>query len=318
MHPDNPAGPNFHGTPPPGFPFPATQPSPAQQHPQWGSGPTGPVLGSGRTGLFPGDDPVRHPWEIPLLVVTVLLTAIVYTVAILALALGVVSTWLLIVLIAPIALAIGRGQLYGSQQVNGVKMSPTQFPDGYWMVAEAAARFGMRTPPDAYVVLGNGQINAFASGHGFRRFVVVYSDMFEIGGQAREPEALSFIIGHEVGHIAAGHASYWRQLGQFAANYFPVVGPALYRSMEYTADNHGYCVRPQGARGAMGVLGAGKYLVSLVGFDELADRATTERGFFPWLVNLMSGHPVLTWRAAALRNRTRHGSLFVKPSQIYR
>jgi Zn-dependent protease with chaperone function len=176
----------------------------------------------------------------------------------------------------------------------------------------------MAEPPDAYVVLGNGRINAFASGHGFRRFVVVYSDLFEIGGEAREPDALAFIIGHEVGHIAAGHASYWRQLGQFAANYIPVVGSALFRSMEYTADNHGFCVRPQGARGAMGVLGAGKYLVSVVGFDELADRATTERGFFPWFVNLLSGHPVLTWRAAALRNRTRHGHLFVKPGQIYR
>ncbi|NLE78987.1 MAG: M48 family metallopeptidase [Rhodococcus sp.] len=267
---------------------------------------------------MPYDDPVRHPWEIPLLVVVVALTAILYMSALLALMLGAVSVWLLIILLAPIALAIARGQLYGSQQVNGIKMSPTQFPDGYRMVAEAAARFGMKTPPDAYVVLGNGHINAFASGHGLRRFVVVYSDMFEIGGQAREPDALSFIIGHEVGHIAAGHASYWRQLGQFAAQYIPVVGSALYRSMEYTADNHGYCVRPQGARGAMGVLGAGKYLVTVVGFDELADRATTERGFFPWFVNLLSSHPVLTWRAAALRNRTRHGSLFLKPSRIYR
>lgn len=267
---------------------------------------------------MPYDNPVRHPWEIPLLVVTVTLTAVIYVAALLALALGVFSTWLLLVLLAPIALAIARGQLYGSQQVNGIKMSPTQFPDGYRMVADAAARFGMKYPPDAYVVLGNGHINAFASGHGLRRFVVVYSDLFEVGGQAREPEALSFIIGHEVGHIAAGHASYWRQLGQFAAKYIPVIGSALFRSMEYTADNHGYCFRPEGARGAMGVLGAGKYLVTVVGFDELADRATIERGFFPWFVNLLSGHPVLTWRAAALRNRTRHGSLFLKPAQIYR
>lgn len=57
----------------------------------------------------------------------------------------------------------------------------------------------------------------------------------------------------------------------------------------------------------MGVLGAGKYLVGLVGFDELADRATLESGFFPWFVNILSSHPVLTWRAAALRNRTHSG-----------
>ncbi|WP_424809585.1 M48 family metallopeptidase [Rhodococcus sp. 27YEA15] len=266
--------------------------------------------------MVPGSAPVRHPWEIPLLVLAILTTAITYVVAVILIATGDLSTWILVVLAAPIILFFARGQLYASQQVNGIKMTPTQFPDGYRMVAEAAARFGMRKPPDAYVVLGNGQINAFASGHGFRRFVVVYSDLFEVGGQARQPDALAFIIGHEVGHIAAGHASYWRQLGQFASNYIPVIGSSLSRSMEYTADNFGFHVRPVGAPGAMGVLGAGKYLVGLVGFDELADRATLESGFFAWLVNLLSSHPVLTWRAAALRNRTRSGHLFFKPKMI--
>ena len=32
-------------------------------------------------------------------------------------------------------------------------MSPTQFPEGYRMVVEAAAAFGMRRVPDAYVIL---------------------------------------------------------------------------------------------------------------------------------------------------------------------
>ena len=268
--------------------------------------------------VLPGNSLVRHPWEIPLLVLAVLTTVVTYVVALVLISTGSLSTWIFIVLAAPILLFFARGQLYGSQQVNGIKMSPTQFPDGYQLVAEAAARFGMKTPPDAYVVLGNGKINAFASGHGFRRFVVVYSDLFEVGGQARQPDALAFIIGHEVGHIAAGHASYWRQWGQFASNYIPVIGSSLSRSMEYTADNFGFHMRPQGAAGAMGVLGAGKYLVGLVGFDELADRATLESGFFPWFVNILASHPVLTWRAAALRNRTRSGHLFFRPSQIFR
>ena len=145
--------------------------------------------------VSPGSDAVRHPWEIPLLVLAVLTTVVTYVVAIVLIAAGDLSTWILVVLAAPILLFLARGQLYGSQQVNGIKMTPSQFPEGYQLVAEAAARFGMKTPPDAYVVLGNGRINAFASGHGFRRFVVVYSDLFEVGGQAREPDALAFIIG---------------------------------------------------------------------------------------------------------------------------
>lgn len=258
--------------------------------------------------------PIRHHLEIFLLVMVILATACIYLASIALVALDKFNEYVILVLLAPIVVYLGRGTLWATQRVSGIKMSPTQFPEGYRLVAEAAARFGMKKAPDAYVVLGNGQINAFASGHGFRRYVVVYSDLFEIGGEAREPDALAFIIGHEVGHIAAGHASYWRQLGSFSMGFLPFLGSALSRSQEFTADNHGYVYRPTGAPAAMGTLGAGKYLNRFVGFNELADRAVTERGFFVWLVNALASHPVLVWRAWALRDRSRHGRLLWRPS----
>ncbi|MFR9751624.1 M48 family metallopeptidase [Nocardia sp. 004] len=264
-------------------------------------------------GLSPFGLPARHSWEIPLLVFVIVLTVFAYPYALWLLTLGAANVYLLMFAAAPLLLWAGRGINYATQRVNGVKMSPTQFPEGYQMVVEAAARFGMKTVPDAYVVLGNGQINAFASGHGFRRFVVVYSDLFEIGGAAREPDALAFIIGHEVGHIAAGHTSYWRQLGMFLVPFLPIIGSSLIRAQEYTADNHGYCNRHTGAPAAMGTLAGGKYLNKLVGFDEMADRAAFEKGFFVWMVNALSSHPVLTWRMWALRDRSRHGKLFLRP-----
>ena len=259
--------------------------------------------------------PKRHPWEIGLLVLVIVASVVLYLVAIDVVLSGHRNMLWLSTLATPVVLFFGRGLTLGRQRVNGVKMSPTQFPQGYWLVVEAAQRFGLTEIPDAYVVLGNGTINAFASGHGFRRYAVVYSDLFEIGGQARDPEALAFVIGHEVGHIAAGHASYWRQLLQLATR-IPFLGQTLQRSMEYTADNHGYAFRPEGARRAIGVLSAGKYLLRSVDFDAMADRANSERGFFPWLVNMLSSHPVHTWRAAALRNRAVAGSLFFRPKQL--
>lgn len=265
-------------------------------------------------GLSPFGLPARHTWEIPLLVVVIVVTVIGYLVALAVLVAGSVNQYVLVIAGAPLVVWFGRGVNYASQRVGAVKMSPTQFPDGYRMVQEAAARFGMKRAPEAYVLLGNGQINAFASGHGFRRYVAVYSDLFEIGGEAREPDGLAFIIGHEVGHIAAGHVSYWRQLGMFLAPFLPVLGSALIRAQEYTADNHGYCNRHVGAPAAMGTLAAGKYLNSSVRFDEMADRAASERAFFIWVVNALSSHPVLTWRMWALRDRSRHGKLFLWPS----
>ncbi|MBO0852750.1 MAG: M48 family metallopeptidase [Nocardia sp.] len=265
-------------------------------------------------GLGPWGMPARHSWENPLLAVVVALTVIGYAVSLLVTLLGVVNSYLMLVVLAPLVLWFGRGTTYSAQRLNAVKMSPTQFPEGYRMVVEAAGRFGMAKVPDAYVVLGNGQINAFASGHGFRRFVAIHSDLFEVGGAARDPDALAFIIGHEVGHIAAGHVSYWRQFGMTLGNVIPLLGNSLSRAQEYTADNHGFCFRSGGAPGAMQVLAAGKYLNALVGVDELADRAPQEKGFFIWVVNAMSSHPVMTWRTWALRDRSRHGRLFLRPS----
>ena len=72
-------------------------------------------------------------------VLAVLTTVVTYVVAIVLIAAGDLSTWILVVLAAPILLFLARGQLYGSQQVNGIKMTPSQFPEGYQLVAEAAA-----------------------------------------------------------------------------------------------------------------------------------------------------------------------------------
>jgi Zn-dependent protease with chaperone function len=274
------------------------------------------------------EQPRRHPWEIGLLVLVIVFTVVLYSLALPQVLMVLHSgdlrsivAWsirnmaLLVVVAWPIVVYFVRGLLFGRYRVQGVKMSPTQFPEGYSLVVQAAQRFGLSEVPDAYVVLGNGVINALSSGHGFRRYVVVYSDLFEIGGQARDPEALAFVIGHEVGHIAAGHTSYWRQVSQLGIR-IPFLGKALQRSMEYTADNHGYAFRPDGARKAIGVLSAGKYLLRSVDFDAMADRANSERGFFPWLANMLVTHPVLTWRAAALRNRAIPGSLFFRPKQL--
>lgn len=253
------------------------------------------------------------------MLVLVGLIALVAYLAILALvAGGEISDYFLLILALPVVVFTARGLLYAQLRVNAVQLTPTQFPEGYRMMVEAAARYGLHYVPDGYVVNGNGAINAFASGHGFRRYIVVYSDLFEVGGKARSPEALEFVIGHEVGHIAAGHTSYWRQLLTGTLMSVPILGSTLSRAQEYTADNYGYYTRPAGAPQAIGAMSAGKYMLGAVDFDQFADRATQEKGFFVTLSNLLASHPVLTWRAAALRDRTRAGAMVRRPRTVTR
>ena len=216
-----------------------------------------------------------HPAEIPLLIASVLTTLMGYgswfiLVSWLAsssdatgveaearslfLDGGTLSQVLLVIPLFPLLVWIIRAFLYAQLRASSVQMSPTQFPEGYRMVVEAAREFGLRRVPDAYVVLGNGQLNAFASGHGYRRFVAVNSDLFEIGGQARDREALRFVIGHEVGHLAAGHVSYFRLAFSQLVSYVPFLGQAFSRAQEYTADTTATPTRRRAWQGPWGVL----------------------------------------------------------------
>lgn len=272
---------------------------------------------------------LRHPGEIPWLIAAYLVTLFVYLAGAIYLVTSLVSVivnedyvfspsetvqqLIAIGIYLPLYVFWVRALMYAQMRLTGVRITPTQFPEAYQMLVEAARAAGLRRVPDAYVVLGNGQINAFASGHGHRRFIAVYSDLFEIGGKARNPEALKFIIGHEVGHIAAGHVGYFRLIFTSFFGSIPYAGSTLSRAQEYTADNFGYRLAPGGAMQTMGVLSAGKYLCNEVNTDELANRAVYEDGFFTWLANLNMSHPATTWRAHALRNRAEPGRLVWRP-----
>lgn len=263
---------------------------------------------------------VRHPREILTLVVAIIASLLLLLAAFAEVSAAIdeqrtPDVYALALVFAPLLVWFARGQLWAQQRLTGIKLTPEQFPEAYAMLVDAASRSGLSYVPDAYVVLGNGVINAAASGHGFRRFVFVNSDLLEVGGAAREPDALRFVIAHEVGHIAAGHVSYWRILGTFASQWIPLVGSTLSRAQEYTADNYGHALAPQGARSAMATLAGGKYLGRSVDVDAMADRAVTEPGFFVWVTNAAASHPVLLWRMHALRDRRRPGRLLWRPRE---
>ncbi|MFD0774357.1 M48 family metallopeptidase [Streptomonospora algeriensis] len=250
---------------------------------------------------------LRHPKENTALLVCLAVTALAVMGAVNR-ALDGESGQPLVVLAIPALVFFVRGQLYARQRVNGVQISESQFPDAHRMVVDAARAFGLPQVPDAYVVPGHGHINAFASGHGSRRFVAVHSDLFEVGGRLADPDALRFVIGHEIGHIAAGHVSYWRQFGISVADIIPGIGATLSRAQEYTADNHAFDFCPEGKEG-LRVLAAGKYLYREVDFGAIAARAHTDQGLFVMLVNLLASHPVNTWRFHALTDRSQPGRL---------
>lgn len=211
------------------------------------------------------------------------------------------------------ALVIGRGLILAAERATSVQVGPDQFPEVWDRIVHYAGVFGLDHVPDAWMVQQGGVLNAFASKHGRRNFIRINADIFEVGTtdvgpRVKDPAALDFIIAHELGHVAAAHTTYWYALLSTFVSYVPLVGQALSRAKEYTADNHAHAVVPGGERGLV-LLSSGKYLYPMVDGRAIAARAERFDPFV-WVWNAISTHPIQTKRLAAIYDRSRPGKLF--------
>jgi Zn-dependent protease with chaperone function len=218
------------------------------------------------------------------------------------------------IIVLLVAIYIARGVINAQERVTSIEVTADQFPEVHQRIQHYASVFGLDSTPRAYIAQEGGLLNAFASKYNRTNFIRINADVFEVGifeagPRPKDPAALDFIIAHEVGHVAAGHTTYWYTGLSSLIGFVPIVRSALSRAKEYTADNYAYAVVPEGINGIV-LLSGGKYLYPLVDGHKLAERSTVDRGVFVWFANALASHPVQTKRLAALYDRSRPGRLF--------
>src|SRR5262249_2297617 len=138
---------------------------------------------------------------------------------------------------------------------SAVRLGADQFPELPARVAEVARRMGMRRVPDVYLMQHDGALNAFAMRFLRAHMIVLFSDLLEACGE--NTAARDMIIGHELGHIRAGHLrGRWLLM---PASFVPFLGSALSRAREYTCDRYGCAAAgdPDGALLGLTILSAG-------------------------------------------------------------
>jgi Zn-dependent protease with chaperone function len=151
-----------------------------------------------------------------------------------------------------------RAYIYG----HYVLVGPDQFPHIHQMVVEGAAAVNLAEPPKTFVFNSSGMINAFALRLIGRRYVWLTSALID----ADTDSQMRFVIGHELGHHAAGHLDWRRNLLRFPGFIVPFLGAAYLRSREFTCDRVGAYLAQDldAARSGLQVLACGSIRLNSV------------------------------------------------------
>lgn len=197
---------------------------------------------------------------------------------------------------------IVHGLFIGHVRGNGVRVSERQFPELKALADTHARRLGMDETPAIFVLQAGGMLNAFATRFLGRNFVVLFSDVLALATVKGE-KAVSFVLGHELGHIQRKHMT--KRAYLFPAMAVPFLSGAYSRGCEYTCDRYGNALEPEAGVDGLLVLAAGRDLYMRVDAKEFAAQRETESGFFVNFAEVLATHPHLSRRVAALNSVRR-------------
>lgn len=249
---------------------------------------------------------VRHPKEkfygslmmvIGALVWLIAAAAIVFTALNNPAVLAIVVLYIGIIWFASyVARALLRAHMIG----HYVMVSEQQFPQLHKMVEEGARLLGMKEAPQAFVYNSSGVMNAMAlTLVGRTRYIWLTSQLID----ADSDEQVKFVIGHELGHHAAGHLNTVPGLLHLPAYIVPFLGQAYSRARELTCDRVGLVVSRnlQASRTALQMLACGSARLNAqlnpAAFEAQERMVPSIAGF---ILHIFSMYPRLTRRVEAL------------------
>lgn len=221
-----------------------------------------------------------------------------------------VLAWLLLTLITvgfvwvflgimAVVVWFSNGLLVASLRADAVEVHPKQLGRLDATFRDVCATLGLSTIPELYIIQSGGALNAFATRHTGRHFVVIYSDMLEAFGP--DSKEMRFLLGHEIGHIHRNHLM--MRLLLAPALFLPLIGAAYSRSCESTCDRYGALAAGDidASMRAMMTVAGGKAAAREMDPHHFADQHHNRRGFFVSWYELVSGYPTLSRRVRDLR-----------------
>jgi Zn-dependent protease with chaperone function len=202
------------------------------------------------------------------------------------------------VLLGALIAWIANGLLIARIKSESVKIDEQQYPELCSTFREMCLRLNITTHPGLYILQAGGVLNAFATRHSGRNFVVINSSFLEATGPS-SPQ-IKFLIGHEIGHIQRNHLL--KHLLLLPSSIIPLLGEAYSRACEATCDRFGAFAANDldGATRGLLILAAGREAAVHLDASRFAIQHFEERGFFISWHELNSRYPTLSQRVSNL------------------
>lgn len=232
--------------------------------------------------------------ENPLFIISLVISLALWLVLI-GITFGAALLWVLIIFIVYLFVQSG---FIAYLKGNAVQISEKQYPEIYRMHIQCCEKLNYKTPPEIYLLNGNGILNALATRFLGRNFVVLFTDV--VDALQRQPVAMKFYLGHELGHIKRNHLLWAPVI--FPALILPILGAAYSRACEYTCDMHGQacCDDPKDALAGVAVLAAGDEIWNKLNVSNYAEQSRLSGKFWMAFHELVSDYPWLVKRMARI------------------
>jgi hypothetical protein len=269
---------------------------------------------------------LRHPWEKPIFIASVLLNLAIMLTAIVLADLGadwvsshpfihshikVIRLLAIAAVLAPPAAVFIRNTRWASVLGNSVRLSPEQLPEIYSLLEKHCMKLGHVEIPELYLTDKAVSAPSYAFSTWKHHCIALSARLIE-----RKPEKshdlLSFLLARELGRLRLGHTNLWYEVLLAYMSRIPYLRNPLTQVQTLSQDRYGAYLEPNPMPGLL-ILASGRRLIDLVSLQEYLTNVRAYKGIWADLSDLIRQQPHVSYRVRALLNA---GLLQIEPPAL--
>ncbi|WP_336250962.1 hypothetical protein, partial [Stomatohabitans albus] len=167
-------------------------------------------------------------------------------------------------------------------RLNYVGITADQYPEVFRLANELCAQAGISPTPPIFLIR-DPSVDPCTLNPGLRNAIVLGTDFLAGSRENNTPNAVRFMLAHQIGHFVANHHKKRWLLFSAAAMGMLGTKTLIIRNLEFTADAYAATVVPEGTIDALALCAVGKDNYPYVNPDEQNRVARMNQGLMGFL-----------------------------------